>query len=191
MHADAWAALGTCVAAGFAGATVVIGGLAAWFARGQVLEARRTRQRVAQPNVVVFADLSPDDWHYLDFVIKNFGETPAYAIKLTLPPLAVVPWDNLLTGEKVTSLYLPDSLVVLAPGQEWRTMWESGIRLQDYETKRKLAKENPQLNLPVEPELQSVFVGRVDYLDADDNPHDNPIYLDTKAFHNVMRVGKE
>jgi hypothetical protein len=181
MHADAVAAW----------VTAAIGGGAAWFARGQVLEARRTRERVAQPNVVVFVDLSPDDWHYLDFVIKNFGETPAYTIKLTLPPLDVVPWDNLLTGEKVTSVYLPNSLVVLAPGQEWRTMWESGIRLQEYETKRKLAKENPQLKLPVEPELRSVFVGRVDYLDADDNPHHNPIYLDTKAFQNIMRVGKE
>jgi hypothetical protein len=86
MHA-AWAALGTCVAAGFAGATVVIAGLAAWFARGQVLEARETRRAVAQPNVVVFADLSPQNWHYLDFVIKNFGETPADNIRLTLPPL--------------------------------------------------------------------------------------------------------
>jgi hypothetical protein len=97
----------------------------------------------------------------------------------------VVPWDNLITGQKVTSLYLPESLVVLAPGQEWRTMWESGIRINDYENARKHA---PHLELP---ELRSVFVGRVDYLDRDNKPNDNPIYLDTKTFENVMRVGED
>ena len=65
MQADARAALGARVATGFAGATVVIGGLTAWFSRGQVLEARRTREKVAQPNVVVFADLNQDNWHIL------------------------------------------------------------------------------------------------------------------------------
>lgn len=182
MHADAWAAFGTCVAAGFAGVTVVIGGLAAWFARGQVLEARKTREKVAQPNVVVFADLNHQNWHYLDLVIKNFGETPAYSIKLKLPPLDVVPWTNQTTGEEVTSLYLPESLVVLAPGQEWRTMWESGIRRSDYEDTRKHA---PHLNLR---ELQSVFVGRVDYLDDEDRSYRNPIYLDINTFRNVLRI---
>jgi hypothetical protein len=161
------------------------------FARGQLLEAPKTREKVAQPNVVVFMYLSPQNWHYLDFVIKNFGETPACSIKLTLPPLEVVPWDNLITGEKVTSLYLPESIVVLAPGQELRTMWESGIRLQDYKNERKLAQQAPQLNRPVRPELQSVFVGRVDYFDRDNKPYNNPIYLDTKTFQNVMRVGEE
>lgn len=145
----------------------MIAGLAAWFARGQVIEARKTRERVAQPNVAVFGDLNKENWHYLDLVIKNFGETPAYGIKLTLPPLDIVPYDNLLTGDQQTSLDLPDTILVLAPGQEWRTMWESGIALEDYENRRKLAWEHPHLNLPDLPELRSVFVGRVDYLDSE------------------------
>jgi hypothetical protein len=178
MHADAVAAWAQWVTAGIAGG-------AAWFARGQVLEARETRRAVAQPNVVVFADENPRDWHYLDFVIKNFGETPAYSIRLTLPPLDVVPWPNLITGEQVTSLDVPGNIVVLAPGQEWRTMWESGYRLSDYETRR---KHSPHEDLR---ELQSVFVGQVDYLDHDNRPHHNPIYLDTKIFWNVMRVGED
>ena len=91
MHADAAAAWVQWV-------TAAIAGGAGWFERGQVLEARRTREAVAQPNVVVFVDFNPENWHYLDLVIKNFGETPAFSIKLTLPPLDVVPWENLTTG---------------------------------------------------------------------------------------------
>ncbi|WAJ43540.1 hypothetical protein OK015_20370 [Mycobacterium sp. Aquia_216] len=181
MGADAWAAWGIWVTAGIAA-------VAAYLALRQLREMRLTRERVAQPNVVVYADLNHQDWHYLDFVVKNFGETPAYGIRLTLPPLDVVPWDNLATGDRVTSLYLPESIVVLAPGQEWRTMWESGIALDEYEKERKLAQQAPQLNRPVLPELRSVFVGRVEYQDKDDRPHRNPVYLDTKTFQNVTRI---
>lgn len=180
MHAGAWSAIADWATAGIAGG-------AAWFAYNQVGEARKTREAVAQPNVVVFADLNPDNWHYLDFVIKNFGETPAYNIKLTLPPLQVVPYDNLLTGGLQTTLDIPDHLVVLAPGQEWRSMWESGYQWTDHENKLKLQESGHYPGPPVKP-IQSVYVGRVDFEDRHGKPDHNDIYLDTRAFKNVLRI---
>ncbi|MDV3129890.1 hypothetical protein M1247_33650 [Mycobacterium sp. 21AC1] len=72
---------------------------------------------------------------------------------------AVLSIENLVTGVEVTELYVPDSIVVLAPGQEWRTVWESAIRWNDYEEKR---LRSPQLNLR---ELGTVFVGDITYED--------------------------
>jgi|SRR6516164_4110417 len=98
MHADTWSALGTCVAAGAAMVIIFIAGAAAWFARGQVLEARQTRERTAQSNVVVYVDRH-EVRRYMDLVIKNFGRTTAYNVRLKLPPLQVAPYRNLHTGE--------------------------------------------------------------------------------------------
>ena len=85
MHADA-------VSAWALWATAGIAGWALWFARGQVNEARATRERVAQRNVVVFMDLNPKRWQWFDLVVRNFGQTPAYNIRITLPRLEVKPY---------------------------------------------------------------------------------------------------
>jgi len=61
MHADAWAALAKWV-------TAAIAFGAALYARNQVSEARKTRESVAQPNVVVFVDHNRKNWQYMDFV---------------------------------------------------------------------------------------------------------------------------
>lgn len=90
MHAHAWAAWAQWVIAAVAAVAAVI-------ALRQLVELRKTREKVAQPNVV-FTDLNHQNWHYLDLVIKNFGETPAYSIKLKLPPLDVVPWTTAQQG---------------------------------------------------------------------------------------------
>ena len=89
MRADAWAALAQWL-------TVAVAGWALIYARGQVKEARDTRERVAQPEVVVFVDRH-EVRRYMDLVVKNFGQTTAYNIRVTLPPLEVVPPS--VTGE--------------------------------------------------------------------------------------------
>jgi hypothetical protein len=35
-------------------------------------QAQRTRDEMAQPNVVMYAEPNPDDWQLLEVVIKNF-----------------------------------------------------------------------------------------------------------------------
>ncbi|MDT5016349.1 MAG: hypothetical protein QOD39_2509, partial [Mycobacterium sp.] len=115
--------------------------------------------------------------HYLDFVVKNFGQTTAYNIRLTLPPLKVAPYTNQITGEEVKHLWVPTTIAVLAPGQEWRTVWDSAIRRDRY---RKRGGE-----------LQTQFVGRVDFDDKMNEPnmsYSNPISLDANMFHNTTWV---
>src|SRR5262245_56092935 len=106
MHADAWAALAQWITVGIA----IVAALVAYF---QVREARRTREKQAQPNVVVYIDHNAHNWHYMDLVIKNFGQTAAYNVKLNLEPLKVVPFTNEVTGEEVTDLYFPENVAVL------------------------------------------------------------------------------
>lgn len=170
MTADAWAAW-----AQWATAVIALG--AAIFAYQQVKVARETRDRVAQPDVVVYIEQNANDWHHMDLVIKNFGQTPAYNIRLTLPPLKLVPYENMVTGEQVDQLYVPKNIAVLAPGQEWRTVWDSGIDRREYEG-----------------ELPTQFVGDVTFDDAV-NPtrpsYCNPISLDTNMFLNMLRVTTE
>lgn len=168
--AETWAAIAQWVTA-----AIAVG--AAWFAYQQVTQARRTAERVAQPDVVVYVDHNRSNWHYLDLIIKNFGQTPAYNVRLTLPPLARVPFTNQVTGEEVTNVWVPTSIAVLAPGQEWRTIWDDGEEIASYDG-----------------DLPSQFVGSVQF-DGAMNPKKpsftNPISLDTRMFWNTMYVRTE
>lgn len=157
-------------------ATVAIAFGAALFAYQQVELARETRERVAQPDVVVYIDHN-EIRHYLDLVIKNFGQTTAYNIQLKLPPLQVAPYTSNLTGEQVTHLWLPETIAVLAPGQEWRTVWDSAVRREDY---RKKHGED----------LRTKFVGRVEFDDkvVGGKSYFNPISLDANMFYNTTWV---
>ena len=110
----------------------------------------------------------------MDLVIKNFGQTPAYNIRITLPPLQVVPFDNESTGERVTTHYVPSNIAVLAPGQEWRSAWESGVEIEEYDG-----------------ELPSNYVGTVqfdDRMNATKPSLENPISLDINMFRNMHRI---
>jgi hypothetical protein len=169
MFADFW----TAVAAIAQCLTVGVAGWALLYARGQVDEARRTRERVAQPDVVVYIDHNPKNWQYMDLVVKNFGQTPAYNIRLTLPRLGVIPYTSGVTGELITELYVPQRIAVLAPGQEWRTFWFSAVQVEDYKG-----------------ELTSQYVGHVEFddeMNPDKKPFQNLISLDTKIFRNMLK----
>jgi hypothetical protein len=169
VNAENWAAVAAIAQA----ATVVVAGWALIYSRGQVLQARLTRERVAQPNVVVYVDRH-EVRRYMDVVIKNFGQTPAYNVRVKVPPLQIVPYRDPDTREQVTSVPLPESIAVLAPGQEWRTVWDSYMR-------RKRHKGA----------LQDQFVGHVKYDDklVPDKPSFcNPVSLDFKMFRNTTWI---
>lgn len=54
--------------------------------------------------------------------MKNFGTTPAYAVKASFdPPLKATP--NLVSKGKLADVPVPN-FPILAPGQEWRTGWD-------------------------------------------------------------------
>lgn len=170
MTAVAWGALA-------AWATVLIALVAGWIAYQQVTEARKTREKVAQPDVVVYVEHNENDWQHIDLVIKNFGQTPAYNVIPTLPSLKCVPFTNPVTGEEITEVIVPEWIAVLAPGQEWRTVWDYGEDMVNYEG-----------------ELPSNFVGSVEFDDEPIPPKkgfSQPVSLDTRMFWNAIRVSTE
>ncbi|MEJ7743205.1 MAG: hypothetical protein WKF73_11990 [Nocardioidaceae bacterium] len=77
--AEAWTALATW-------GTLAAAVAAAVFARGQVLEARRTREEEAQPFVVVDFEPSAAWSGIMDLVITNTGKTVAKDVRVTFEP---------------------------------------------------------------------------------------------------------
>src|SRR5512142_1455217 len=75
---EGWSALGTWMIAGLVA-------VATFFVLRQVRATRVTLERQAQPNVVAYAALNSEFSQYLDFVVKNYGQTPAYHVKLKFP----------------------------------------------------------------------------------------------------------
>jgi hypothetical protein len=140
LPSGAWAAIAAWATVLIAGGTVVVTGR---YARKQVEQAREQigqaeqarieqaadalalRQEQAQPNVVAYMEPDKDHWGFCDLVVRNFGLTPAYDIKLAFTPrLDVAPFDRLDTGDRITHLEYPHEIPMLVPGQDWRTHWD-------------------------------------------------------------------
>lgn len=94
--------------------------VAAWFARGQLQEARDAREDQSRPHVVVdFARRG--DFVYL--LVKNYGKTLARNIRFNFdPPLTSA--HSEVTGSVAASKYLRDGLPGLAPDRELRVVFE-------------------------------------------------------------------
>lgn len=184
-RADVWSAIAYWVTAGIALAAAI-------FAFKQVQEARRTRERQTQPNVVAFADINPEDWHWLDVIVKNFGQTSAYSVHLDFDPWpTVMPWEHPLTGDRVTRLLLPE-IPVLAPGQEWRTSWDTGEERAKAERDREVVEQAKGLisadfekSLPDDVGMR--FEGHVTFEDSEGRRYRNPSVLDIHMFFDMRR----
>lgn len=186
-RAEVWAAIAQWVTAGIALAAAI-------FALNQVQEARRTRERQTQPNVVVFADLNPTDEDWLDVTVKNFGQTAAYHVCLHFDPWpTVVPWEHPRTGDTVTRLPVPPEIPVLAPGQEWRTLWDKGEARLSAESARKAFQEargliHPDFERTLPEDLGMRFEGNVTFEDSGHRQYCNPSVLDIHAFFDMRRL---
>lgn len=171
---EGWSALGTWTTAG-------VVAIATFFALRRVREARITLEKQAQPNVVAYAALNSEFSNYLDLVVKNYGRTSAYHVKLKLPVLTVTPYENPVTGEQTTELCIPDEVAVLAPGQEWRTLWDSALEREQHRN------ENDGRDV-----LGSRFEGSVKFRDSDGNCYTNRAILDWNSFRNIwFRMNSE
>ncbi len=112
MTAAEWQASGTLL-------TLAVAVAAAIYARGQVKEARRSREERARPYVAAFLELAGEST--LDLVVKNFGATTARNVRL----ISHVPLEQ-VWGDEIEPLLVFDTLPVLVPGQEWRTLFDVG-----------------------------------------------------------------
>ena len=100
------------------------------YAWRQFQSAKHETEDLSQPNVAMFMEPSSTDWHLVELVVKNFGQKPAYGIKLefatppTVPRYESADADNYVD---IVPLKLPAEIPYLAPTQEWRTVWDSAL----------------------------------------------------------------
>lgn len=181
---EVWLTIAGWVTAGIALAAAI-------FAFNQVQEARRTRERQTQPNVVAFADLHPGESDWLDVIVKNFGQTAAYRVRLDFDPWpTVMPWIDPRTGDTVTQLRIPDEIPVLAPGQEWRTAWDTGEERAKAQFGREAVQQAKGLihsgfekTLPDDVGMR--FEGHVTFEDSEHRRYCNPAVLDINMFFDL------
>jgi hypothetical protein len=82
-----------------------------------------------RPHVAMFMDPHAADWHVVELVVRNFGQTAAFDIEFWfLNPPTVTRYENAQDGMiDIAELRLPSELPELAPGQEWGTVWDSAL----------------------------------------------------------------
>lgn len=117
--AGAWAALAAWTTA----AVAIAAGL---IALRQLAEARRLRVEQAQPYVVAYMEPSAADPMVIDLIMRNFGTTAAHDVAITINP---PPERKAGVGEDAVAklVWVPPQIPVLVPGQEWRTLWDTGL----------------------------------------------------------------
>lgn len=167
LLAGLMAAIPAWVAAAAAVFTVLAAGAALWYAHGQIVEAQKSRDLTreldierSQPYVVLFAEASAVSPLFIDLVVRNFGPTAARHVRIHMDPWPSRAWPKI--GEKVE---LPGLIPILAPGQEWRTSWDS-------------SKERIPTDLP------DTHIGTVTYEGVRGLPQSTPVLIDWRVFKN-------
>ena len=111
-------------------AAVALGAVVLFYANRQIKKNRQLKTEQIRPQVAMFMEPHAADWHVIELVVRNFGQTAAHDVRFefTNPPTVAVYEDNVDDGQRdVAELDLPSELPFLAPGQEWRTVWDSAI----------------------------------------------------------------
>ncbi len=120
--AEAWLAWAAWLA-------IAITVLALFYLHRQLQRNRRLATEQTRPHVAMFMEPHAADWHVIELVVRNFGKTAAYDIRFSFDqPPTVARYETASDGyADVVALQLPEELTVLAPNQEWRTVWDSAI----------------------------------------------------------------
>lgn len=107
--------------------TFLIAAAALWIAWGQLQEAASARRQTkslerekSQPYVVAFLEENAVGSHVIDLVVKNFGQTAGRNVRLAFDPALNRSDDN--GGDE--PVVLPEVISFMAPGQEWRTVFD-------------------------------------------------------------------
>jgi len=110
-------------------AAVILGIIALVYVSRQLKRNRELKIEQMRPHVAMFMEPHAADWHVVELVVRNFGQTAAYDVEFSfLNPPTVAQYENAHDGMvDIAELRLPGELPVLAPGQEWRTVWDSSL----------------------------------------------------------------
>lgn len=172
-----WSTFATCLAVFVAIAAAIAAAIVGW---RQLQEARRLRAEQAQPYVVAFMDDTPGHGRFVDLVVRNFGTTAAYDVRISADPVL----QRSKQGGGSEDVWLPARIPVLVPGQEWRTWWD----FMPSRVKAGLTKSH------------SVTVTYKDSKGTDLTPseslldwsqYDQRHYVDTKGVHEVAKTLEE
>jgi hypothetical protein len=136
-------------------ALLALGVVALIYANQQIRRSHRRQAERTKPHVGMFMEPHAADWHVIELVVRNFGQTPAFDVQFTFEhPPTVAEYENATDGyADVVDLRLPRQLTTLAPGQEWRTVWDSAL-------------DRAELGEGIE----SRFTGTVTYYDRAEEP---------------------
>jgi hypothetical protein len=166
-------------------AAIALGVVALVFTNRQINRNRRSASEETRPHVAMLMEPHAADWHVIELVVRNFGRTAAYDIRFSFPnPPTVAEYENASDGyADVVELQLPRELPVLAPGQEWRMVWDSALDRAEIGTG-----------------IESRFTGTVIYYDRPDMPRgwrfwhrerrpmETSVVLDWDALPPVQRI---
>jgi hypothetical protein len=111
-------------------AAVALGIVALFYANRQLKKNRQLTTEQIRPQVAMYMEPHAADWHVIELVVRNFGQTAAHDVRFEFvnPPTVAAYEDRGYDGPpEVAELDLPSELPLLAPGQEWRTVWDSAI----------------------------------------------------------------
>lgn len=178
LSSGQWAAGGEVVSAIASVLTVVVAVLAAWYARSQVDEARRSREEQAQPFVVVDVQPSPVWRNALNLVVENVGRTLAKDVRFTFdPPLRTTQTEYPITE----SVLVREGIRGLPPGRRVEGLYDLSHQLLNS-------------GLPLRYEVSVTFSdarGRkqepLDYV-IDLNPLFGLLRFDEKGVHHVAKA---
>src|ERR1700744_176763 len=137
-------------------AAIALGVVALVFVNRQINRNRELVADQTRPHVAMLMEPHAADWHVIELVVRNFGRTAAYDIRFSFPnPPTVAEYENAADGyADVVELQLPRELPVLAPGQEWRMVWDSALDRAE-----------------IGSGIDSRFTGSVTYYDRPDPSH--------------------
>ncbi|SOJ53368.1 hypothetical protein MSIMFB_00869 [Mycobacterium simulans] len=166
-------------------AAVALGVVAFVVTNRQIQRNRRLATEETRPYVAMLMEPHVADWHVIELVVRNFGRTAAYDVRFSFPnPPTVAEYENASDGyADVVELQLPRELPTLAPGQEWRMVWDSAI-------------DRAEIGSGVE----SRFEGTVTYYDRPEQPRgwrfwqrgrrplETKVVLDWDALPPVQRI---
>ncbi len=110
-------------------AALALGVFALIFTQRQLQRNRALAAEKTRPYVGMLMEPHVADWHVIELVVRNFGQTAAYDVRFNFPnPPTVAEYENASDGyADVVELQLPRELPTLAPGQEWRMVWDSAL----------------------------------------------------------------
>jgi hypothetical protein len=110
-------------------AAVLLGLAALIYVHRELKRNREQRSEETRPHVAIFMEPHASDWRIIELVVRNFGETAAYDVTFSwMNPPTVGQYENEHDGMvNVGELALPSTIPALAPGQEWRTVWDSTL----------------------------------------------------------------